>query len=338
MDSFKPHLAKVATGTALSREESRAAFDDLLSGEVTPVQAAAFLAALRARGEAVEEIVGAVEAMRARMLPVTAPADAIDIVGTGGDHSGSYNVSTLAALLTAACDVPVAKHGNRAATSRSGAADVLAALGVKIGLAPAGSERCLSEAGLCFLFAQTHHAAMRHVAPVRSELPFRTIFNMLGPLANPAGVTAQVFGVSTAAWAEPLTRVLQELGSRRVWTVHGTDGLDEITVTGPTALVELADGRLASSTIDPREVGLPLATLDDLRGGDPEHNARALRAVLDGARNAYRDIGVINAGAGLVVAGAAGSLADGVSRAQDAIDTGRARDTLARLVAVSNAC
>ena len=337
MDSFKPHLAKVAAGLVLDRAEARAAFNDLLSGEVTPVQAGAFLIALKVRGEALDEIVGAVEAMRSRMVAVTPVAGAVDIVGTGGDHSGSYNVSTLAAIVTAACGVPVAKHGNRAATSRSGAADVLASLGVKLGLDPQALGRCLHEAGLCFMFAQTHHGAMRHVAPVRSELPVCTIFNLLGPLSNPAGVDRQLLGVSTAAWAEPLTRVLSELGSRRVWTVHGSDGLDEITVTGPTAVVALDAGRISHFTIDPREVGLPLWTLADLRGGDPDHNARSLHAVLEGARNAYRDIAVLNAGAALVVAEAADSLASGVERASHAIDSGAAGATLARLVAVSNA-
>ncbi|MFD0935698.1 anthranilate phosphoribosyltransferase, partial [Methylobacterium trifolii] len=222
------------------------------------------------------------------------------------------------------------------ATSRSGAADVLAALGVRLGLDPAGLSRCLAQAGLCFMFAQTHHGAMRHVAGVRSELPVRTIFNLLGPLSNPAGVAYQVLGVSQATWAEPLTRVLAELGSRRVWSVHGSDGLDEITVTGPTAVVALDDGRVSEFSIDPREVGLPLYDPESLRGGDPAHNARALGTVLDGERNAYRDIAVLNAGAALVVAGAAGTLAEGVARAQDAIDSGAARATLARLVAVSN--
>ncbi|MDR7037999.1 anthranilate phosphoribosyltransferase [Methylobacterium sp. BE186] len=337
MESFKHPLAKVASGQSLSRDEARAAFDDLLSGDVTPVQAAAFLVALKVRGETVEEITGAVEAMRARMLPVASVPGAVDIVGTGGDHSGSYNVSTLAAIVTAACGVPVAKHGNRAATSRSGAADVLASLGVKLGLDPAGLGRCLDQAGLCFMFAQTHHGAMRHVAPVRSQLPVRTIFNLLGPLSNPAGVTHQLLGVSTPDWAEPLTRVLSALGSRRVWTVHGSDGLDEITVTGPTAVVALEDGHITRFRIDPREVGLTLATLEDLRGGDPDHNARALASVLDGARNAYRDIAVLNAGAGLVVAGAAPTLGEGVARADAAIASGAARATLARLVEVSNA-
>ena len=336
MDTFKPLLAKVAAGSSLDRAEARAAFDDLLSGEVTPVQASAFLIALKVRGEAEDEIVGAVEAMRARMVRVAPVPGAIDIVGTGGDHSGSYNVSTLAAILTAACGVPVAKHGNRAATSRSGAADVLVSLGMKIGLDPDGLARCLAQAGLCFMFAQTHHGAMRHVAPVRSELPTRTIFNLLGPLSNPAGVERQLLGVSTEAWAEPLTRVLGQLGSTWVWTVHGSDGLDEITVTGPTPVVTLEDGRIGRFTIDPRDVGLPLWTLEDLRGGDPDHNAHALNAVLSGERNAYRDIAVLNAGAGLVVAGSAQTLSEGVARAASAIDDGAARATLARLVAVSN--
>jgi anthranilate phosphoribosyltransferase len=337
MDSFKPYLAKVATGAPLSREEARTAFDHLLSGEVTHAQAGAFLMALRVRGEAEEEIVGATAALRARMVRVTAPDGAIDIVGTGGDHSGSYNISTLAAIVTAACGVPVAKHGNRAASSRSGTADVLTALGVRMGLDATGLARCLAQAGLCFMFAQTHHAAMRHVAPVRVELATRTLFNLLGPLANPAGVRNQLLGVYSEDWAEPLTRVLAELGSHRVWTVHGSDGLDEITTTGPTHVVALEDGAIRRFAIHPEEVGVPLARPEDLRGADPEHNAAALRAVLDGARTAYRDIGVLNAAAALVVAGAAGTLSEGVERAARAIDTGAARAVLERLAAVSNA-
>jgi anthranilate phosphoribosyltransferase len=336
MDSFRPHLAKVAGGLALDRAEARAAFDDLLSGEVTPVQAGAFLVAMKVRSESVEEIVGAAEAMRARMTRVSAPPGAIDVVGTGGDHSGSVNVSTLAAILVAACGVPVAKHGNRAATSRSGAADVLAALGVRLGLDAEEQARCLAEAGLCFLFAQAHHPAMRHVASVRSELPVRTIFNLLGPLCNPAGVAYQLFGVAQEALAEPLTRVLSELGSRRVWTVHGSDGLDEITVTGPTRVIALDAGRISPFTIDPRDLGLPLRAPEELRGGDPAENARALGSVLAGERNAYRDIAALNAAAALVVAEAVETLADGLTRAQDAVDSGAARATLARLVQASN--
>ncbi|KMO39635.1 anthranilate phosphoribosyltransferase [Methylobacterium variabile] len=337
MDSFKPYLAKVATGAALTREEARRAFDHLLSGEVTHAQAGAFLMALRVRGEAVDEIAGAAGALRERMTRVAAPEGAIDIVGTGGDHSGSYNVSTLAAIVTAACGVPVAKHGNRAASSRSGAADVLSALGVGIGLTPEHLGRCLSEAGLCFMFAQSHHASMRHVAPVRVEIGTRTLFNVLGPLCNPAGVSGQLLGVYAPSLAEPMTRVLSELGSRRVWTVHGSDGLDEITTTGPTAVVALEDGAIRRFTIDPQELGLRLSQPEELRGGDPAHNAGALREVLNGARTPYRDIGVLNAAAALMVAGRVDSLQDGVARAAQAIDTGAARAVLERLTTVSNA-
>ena len=336
MDSFKPYLAKVATGASLTREEARAAFDDLLSGEVTPAQGGAFLMALRVRGEALDEIIGAVSAMRGRMTRVNAPADAMDIVGTGGDHSGSYNISTLASIIVAGCGVPVAKHGNRAASSRSGAADVLTALGVKIGLDPAGLERCLKEAGLCFMFAQSHHASMRHVAPVRVELGTRTLFNLLGPLSNPAGVSRQLLGVFSDVWLEPLTKVLKELGAERVWTVHGFDGLDEITTTGPTHVVALENGSIRRFTITPEEVGLSVARPEDLKGADPEHNATQLRAVLDGERTPYRDVAVLNAAASLVVAGAAKDLRDGVARATQSVDSGAARGVLDRLVRASN--
>jgi anthranilate phosphoribosyltransferase len=337
MESFKPYLAKVATGASLSRDEARSAFDDLLSGEVTPAQGGAFLMALRVRGEALDEIIGAVSAMRGRMLRVTAPANAVDIVGTGGDHSGSYNISTLASIIVAACGVPVAKHGNRAASSRSGTADVLAALGVKLGLDPAGLQRCLAETKLCFMFAQAHHAAMRHVAPVRVELGTRTLFNLLGPLSNPAGVSRQLLGVFAEAWLEPLTQVLKELGSQRVWTVHGSDGLDEITTTGPTHVVALDNGTIRRFTLKPEDVGLATARPEDLKGADPEYNAAQLRAVLDGAMTPYRDVALFNAAASLVVAGEAKDVRDGLDRATRAVDNGAAKATLDRLVAVSNA-
>src|SRR5919107_2266458 len=312
MESFKPYLAKVATGA-------------LLSGEVTPAQGGGFLMALRVRGEALDEISGAVEAMRGRMLRVSAPKDAIDVVGTGGDHSGSYNISTLAAIIVAACGVPVAKHGNRAASSRSGAADVLTALGVKIGLDPAALERCLAEAKLCFMFAQTHHASMRHVGPVRVELGTRTLFNLIGPLSNPARVPRQLLGVPSPMWLEPLTEALKGLGSGRVWAVHGCDGLDEITITGPTTVVALENGSIRQFTITPEDVGLAKAKPEDLKGADPAHNARELRAVLDGARTPYRDIALLNAAAALVVAEEASDLRDGVARAAKAIESGAAK-------------
>ncbi len=336
MDSFKPYIAKVATGAALTREEARQAFETLLSGEVTPAQAGGFLMALRVRGEAQAEIIGAVEAMRGRMVRVRAPDGAIDIVGTGGDGAGSHNISTLAAIIVAGCGVVVAKHGNRAASSRSGAADILTALGVRMGLDAPGLEACLRQAGLCFMFAQAHHASMRHVAPVRTELGTRTLFNLLGPLANPAGVRRQLLGVPSGAWMEPLTEALRDLGSERVWTVHGSDGLDEISTTGPSEIVALEGGAIRRFTVAPEDVGIARANPEDLRGRDPEYNARALRAVLEGARDAYRDIAILNAGAALVVAGAAGDLRAGVDRATAALDTGSAKGVLERLVAVSN--
>ncbi|HME85960.1 MAG TPA: anthranilate phosphoribosyltransferase [Roseiarcus sp.] len=337
MESFKPLIAKAATGATLTRAEASAAFDAMLSGEVTPSQMGGFLLALRVRGESVDEITGAVSAMRQKMLRVKAPADAIDIVGTGGDGSGSLNVSTLASIVTAACGVPVAKHGNRAASSRSGAADTLSALGVKIGLQPEGVERCVREAGIGFMMAPTHHAAMRHVGPTRVELGTRTIFNLLGPLSNPAGVRRQVIGVFSAAWLEPMAEVLRNLGSERVWITHGLDGLDEITTTGPTKVVELKNGAIHAFEVTPDEAGLARAEPAALKGGEPHQNADALISVLDGAATAYRDIALINAGAALVVAGKAASLRDGVALGEAAIRSGAARRTLDRLIAVSNA-
>lgn len=336
MDGFKPLLAKVATGAHLTEAEAREAFDAVLSGEVTPAQMGGFLMALRVRGESVAELVGAVSAMRGKMLRVSAPPDAIDIVGTGGDGHGSYNVSTLAALIVAGCGVPVAKHGNRAASSRSGASDVLTALGVRIGLSAPAVARCVRDAGIGFMMAQTHHAAMRHVAAARVELGTRTIFNLLGPLSNPAGVKRQLLGVFSREWLQPMAEVLRALGSERVWLVHGSDGLDEVTTTGPTSVVALEGGELRSFEIAPADAGLPIATLSDLKGADPAHNAQALQAVLDGKRNPYRDIAVFNAAAALVVAEKAETLAEGAALAAHSLESGAAADRFQRLVAASN--
>jgi anthranilate phosphoribosyltransferase len=330
MDAFKPLIAKVAAA------EAEAAFDRILSGESTPSQTGAFLMALRVRGETVEEITGAVRAMRGKMLRVEIDHAAIDIVGTGGDNVGTWNVSTLAAILAASCGVKVAKHGNRAASSKSGAADVLTALNVKVGLPPEHVARCIDEAGVGFMMAPTHHAAMRHVGPVRVELGTRTIFNLLGPLSNPAGVTRQVVGVFSAAWLEPIAETLKELGSGHVWVVHGEDGLDELTTTGPTHVVELKDGAIRRFSVSPADAGLKTSSIEDLKGGDPAVNAVALKGVLQGAKNAYRDIAVLNAAAGLIVAGKAGTLADAARMAEAAIDSGAAMKTLTSLVAVSN--
>jgi anthranilate phosphoribosyltransferase len=336
MDAFKPYIAKVATGASLSREEARAAFDTILSGEVTPAQASGFLMALRVRGETVDEIAGAVTALRNKMLKVEAPAGAMDVVGTGGDNLGSYNISTLTALIVAAAGVPVAKHGNRAASSNSGAADVLTALGVKIGLDATAVSRAIEEAGVGFMFAQTHHASMRHVGPVRVELGTRTLFNLIGPLSNPAGVKRQLLGVFSQSWLEPLVEVLRALGSERVWAVHGSDGLDEMTTTGATTVVALENGTLRRFTVTPDDAGLERSTIDELRGGDPQHNATALRRVLDGERSPYRDIAVLNAAASLVVAEKAANLREGAAIAQKALDSGAAKATLEKLVASTN--
>ncbi len=336
MDAFKPIIAKVAAGGPLSREEAEHAFDTILSGGSTLAQTGAFLMALRVRGETVDELAGAVKALRDKMLRVEAPADAIDIVGTGGDNSGSYNVSTLAAMIAAACGVPVAKHGNRAASSKSGAADVLTALGVKVGLEPAKVTACIAEAGVGFMFAPTHHASMRHVAPVRIELGTRTIFNLLGPLSNPAGVRRQLLGVFSESWLEPLARTLGALGSERVWVVHGRDGLDEITTTGETAVAALENGTVRRFVITPEDAGLSRARPEDLKGGEAEVNAAALRKVMAGERTPYRDIAVLNAAAGLVLAGKAETLRHGAELAAHAIDSGAAMSVLDRLVLVSN--
>jgi anthranilate phosphoribosyltransferase len=336
MDAFKPLIAKVATGSSLTEAEARAAFDLIFAGIVTPAQLGGLLMALSARGETVAEITGAAMAMRARMLRVAAPPRAIDIVGTGGDGHQTRNISTLAALIAAACGVPVAKHGNRAASSKSGASDVLGALGVGLELKPPEIEACIKEAGIGFMSARAHHAAMRHAAPVRAELGTRTIFNLIGPLANPAGVKFQVLGVFARGWLEPLARVLRNLGSKRVWLVHGSDGLDEATTTGPTYVAALEDGYIRSFEIAPEDAGISRASLKDLAGGDPFENAAALQSVLAGAKNAYRDIAVLNAAVALVVGGKADDLKHGAALAEAALDEGLAAETLAKLVQVSN--
>jgi anthranilate phosphoribosyltransferase len=294
------------------------------------------LMALRVRGETIDEITGAVFAMREKMLRVHAPPDAIDIVGTGGDASGSYNISTCAAFIVAGAGVPIAKHGNRALSSRSGAADVLAALGVAIELAPDAVGRCIQEAGIGFMFAPAHHPAMKNVGPTRVELGTRTIFNLLGPLSNPAGVRRQMVGVFSRQWVEPLAHVLKNLGSDGVWVVHGSDGLDEITSTGPTYVAALEKGAVRTFEIAPEEVGIKRQTPEALRGGDAEHNAQALLGVLKGTKGPFRDVAIMNAAAGLVVAGRAKTLKEGVAEAAESIDSGAAKARLDRLVQVSN--
>src|ERR1700704_2226412 len=337
MDDLKSIIGKVATGATLSRDEAASAFDSMMSGEATPSQMGGLLMALRVRGETVDEITGAVSAMRAKMLRVKAPADAVDVVGTGGDGSGSVNVSTCASFIVAGAGVPVAKHGNRALSSRSGAADVLASLGVKIDLSPDQVGRCVQEAGIGFMFAPAHHPAMKNVGPTRVELATRTIFNLLGPLSNPAGVKRQMVGVFSRHWVQPLAQVLKNLGSDSVWVVHGSDGLDEITLTGPTSVAALEGGNIRSFAVTPEDAGLARAGPGSLRGGDADANAAALNGVLEGKVGAFRDVALLNAAAGLVVAGRAKELKQGFALAAKSIDSGEAEGRLDRLIAVSNA-
>ena len=336
MADLKTHLQKVAAGTPLTEDEAADAFDAIMSGEATPSQIGGLLMALRVRGETVDEITGAVEIMREKMTRVMAPTGAIDIVGTGGDASGSYNISTCAAFVAAGAGLKIAKHGSRALSSKSGAADVLMALGVKIDLAPERISDCIDQAGLGFMFAPVHHASMKHVGPSRVELGTRTIFNLLGPLSNPAGVRRQVTGVFSRAWVEPLAHVLKNLGCEACWICHGEGGFDEIVPTGITWIAELKDGKITSFEVTPEAVGLKRSEASALKGGEAAHNAEALRAVLTGEASAFRDAAVMTAAAALLVAGKAKTLKSGVGLAQAAIDDGHAIRALDMLVKVSN--
>ena len=335
MSELKPFIARLANRENLSRDDARAAFEIMMSGSATPSQIGGFLMGLRVRGETVDEIVGAVSAMRSKMLTVAAPENAIDIVGTGGDGTGTYNISTLAALIVSGAGVSVAKHGNRALSSKSGAADALSALGVKLDITPEQIARCVSDAGIGFMFAQAHHPAMRHVGPSRVELGTRTIFNLLGPLCNPAGVRHQLLGVFSPQWVVPLAEVLRDLGTKSAWVVHGS-GMDEITTTGTTEVAALENGKIRTFTLTPQDFGLSTVSLDQLKGGDGAANAIALMDVLNGAENPYRDISLANAAASLIVAGVAGDIAEGMAKAKASLDSGAAKAALDKLITVSN--
>jgi anthranilate phosphoribosyltransferase len=335
-DDFKALIAKVATGAALTRQEAATAFDRMMSGEATPSQIGGLLMALRVRGETVDEITGAVTTMRAKMLAVKAPPDSVDVVGTGGDASGSFNISTCAAFIVAGAGVPVAKHGNRALSSKSGAADVLGALGVKIDLNAEQVGACIREAGIGFMFAPAHHPAMKNVGPTRVELGTRTIFNLLGPLSNPASVKRQMIGAFSKHWIEPMAQVLKNLGSESIWVVHGSDGLDEITTSGSTSVAALENGKIRTFEIVPEDAGLPRSPADALRGGDAAANAQAMADVLKGKKGPLRDVSLLNAAAALIVAGKAKDLKAGAALASKSVDSGEAEGRLDRLIAVSN--
>ncbi len=332
---FRAFLGRVAAGERLDETDAASAFDAMMSGNATPAQMGGFLMALRVRGETVAEITGAARAMRAKALAIDAPPDAIDTVGTGGDGAGTFNISTAAALVVAGCGVPVAKHGNRNFSSKSGSADILAALGVNIDADLSLVRRAIYEAKIGFLLAPRQHSATRNVAPTRVELGTRTIFNLLGPVSNPAGVRRQLVGVFSPHWVNPIAEVLGKLGSERAWVVHGS-GLDEITTTGTTTVASLENGNVTTFEVTPEDAGLPRARIEDLRGGEPAENAARLTALLEGESGPLRDVVLLNAAAALIVAGRAGDLRAGVERAAQAIRDGSARQALARLVAITN--
>jgi anthranilate phosphoribosyltransferase len=329
-------IAQIASGKTLSQEEAAEAFELVMSGVATPAQIGALLIGMRVRGETVDEIAGAARAMRAKVLAVCAPEGAIDTCGTGGDGRGTFNVSTCAAFVVAGAGVPVAKHGNQAISSRSGSADVLKELGVNIEASPETISRCIARCGLGFMFAQAHHAAMRHVAAIRTELGTRTIFNLLGPLANPAGTKFQIVGVFGKEWVEPIAQVLELLGTERAWVVHGSDGLDELTTTGISDVAVVDAGKVSTFRISPRNAGLPEARPEDLTGGNAVENAAQIRAVLGGLHGAFRDIVLLNAAAALLVAGKAKTLREGVALAAESIDRGKALAVLDALVVASH--
>ncbi|HEY3912110.1 MAG TPA: anthranilate phosphoribosyltransferase [Stellaceae bacterium] len=333
---LKPLLALVAQGCTLSESEAEAAFDIMMSGDATPSQMGAFLMALRVRGETVDEIAGAARIMRAKAVALDAPPGTIDTCGTGGDASGSFNISTASALVVAGCGVPVAKHGNRALSSKSGSADVLTALGVNIEADLSLVRTCLWEIGIGFLMAPRHHSATRHVAPTRVELGTRTIFNLLGPLSNPAHARRQLVGVFAPEWVRPMAEVLGRLGGERAWVVYG-DGLDELTTAGPTTVAVLEDGRVETFEVVAQDAGLPTARLEDLRGGEPAHNARLMHELLAGIGGPLRDVVLLNSSAALLIADRAANLADGVELAARSIDSGAAGRVLSELVARTNA-
>jgi anthranilate phosphoribosyltransferase len=335
-EDFFPVLEDVHSGKVLSEDEAAAAFDMIMSGGVAEDDLADFLRVLAKRQPAVSEIVGAARAMRHVMTSIEANPYAIDLCGTGGDGANTLNISTATTFVVAACGVPVAKHGNRSMSSKSGTADCLEALGVNIALSPAQASQCLRQVGLCFLFAQAYHPAMKHVAAVRRQLGIRTIFNLIGPLCSPARVRRQLIGVYDKAWTVPIAEVLARLGTEHAWVVNG-DGLDELSVSGVSHVAVLAGGKVTAREITPEDAGVGRWPLEALRGADARHNAEALRRVLDGEPGAYRDSVLINSGGALVVAGKAGSLRAGAQLAAEAIASGAAREKLANLISASKA-
>lgn len=336
MASIQDYIQTISTGKALSRVEAADAFEILMSGKAEPAQIGGFLMALRVRGETVDEITGAAEVMRAKATGVKAPAGSVDTCGTGGDSSGTYNISTCSSFVVAGAGIPVAKHGNKSISSKSGSADVLASLGVNLNVSPQVVEACIEKANIGFMFAPAHHSAMKHVGPARVSLGVRTIFNLLGPLSNPAGTKRQVIGVFAEEWLVPVAEVLRNLDSEKLWVVHGTDGLDELTTTGETKVAALENGEITCFSVHPEDVGLPVCTMDMLKGGDSNTNAEAIKIVLNGEICPFRDIVLLNAGAAILVSGKVDNLKDGVALAAKSIDDGHALKALNVLIELTN--
>ncbi|MCH9807479.1 MAG: anthranilate phosphoribosyltransferase [Alphaproteobacteria bacterium] len=333
---IKALLERAASADPFDEEEIADALEALMSEDANDIQRAAFLMALRVRGEKITEITGAARLLRQRMLTVEVPAGAVDIVGTGGDSHGTYNVSTCSAIVAAGAGLTVAKHGNRSVSSKSGASDVLQALGVKIDLDPAQVCEVIGKAGLAFMWAPMHHPAMKTWGPARAAMKIRTLFNLLGPISNPGRVTRQVVGVFDQRWVEPIADALNQLGAEHVWVVHGSDGLDELTTTGPTMVAEVNDGSVAVFEITPQQAGLQTAKLADLKGGDADENAAAIRRLLDGEKGPFRDIVLLNTAAALIVGERAANITEGVERAATAIDNGKAKAALEKLITSTN--
>ena len=327
---------QIIDGTELPEAEMRIAFDEIMEGQASPVELASFLVSLRMRGETPEDIAAGAAVLRSKALHINAPDEAMDIVGTGGDKIGTYNISTATAMVVAGAGIPVAKHGNKAVSSKSGAADVLSMLGINMECPFEALEEALEEAGVVFLMAPRHHAAMRHVGPIRAELGVRTIFNLLGPLSNPAGVTRILVGSFDAVWLRPFAEALDRLGTRHAWAVHGADGLDELSTTGTNQITQLRDGQIKSFTLHPSELGLKTAVIDDIKGGNPEVNAAALRRLLEGEAGPYRDIVLLNAAGALVAGGHETELSDALARATAAIDSKKALNALKTLIKETN--
>ncbi|MDB6181413.1 anthranilate phosphoribosyltransferase [Paracoccus fistulariae] len=328
-------LIGIAAERPLTGSEAEAAFAALFDGAATPAQIGGLLMALRVRGETVDEIAAAARAMRARMNRIAGPADAMDIVGTGGDGKGTLNISTATAFVVAGAGVPVAKHGNRNLSSKSGSADALTQMGINVMGGPKTAEQALAQAGICFMMATMHHPAMRHVGPPRAELGTRTVFNLLGPLTNPASARRQLTGAFSTDWIRPMAEVLRDLGSEAAWLVHGSDGTDEISIVGDTAVAALKDGEVTEFTVTPEDAGLPRHPFDAIIGGDPAYNAAAFRRLLDGEPGAYRDAVLLNAAAALLVAEKVADLAEGAKLAARSIDSGAAKAKLAALAEVT---